>query len=141
VTSAAQTVYVIPDITVTGSTACGRPTCTGELIVTARYPESAFPTESVKHLRLYGGIRQSADGTPAEPDQLHLSGWPDHAVSNQDLGTVRYNVGYQFDVGTEGYQWKINYCTPDSEATDGIGLPGRHGCGNQAVSAAAPYLG
>jgi hypothetical protein len=141
VTSAAQTVYVIPDVTVTGSTACTRPTCKGDLIVTARFPPAAFATESVKRLRLYYGFRKSADGTPAGPDQLHLSGSPKTVVPNQDLGTMRYNVGYEFNVGTEGYQWKVNYCTPDSEATDGIGLPGRHGCGNQTVSAAAPYLG
>jgi hypothetical protein len=141
VTSAAQTVYVIPDVTVTGGTACRRPTCQGDLAVTARFPPAAFATESVKHLRLYGGLRKSAGGTPAGPDQLHLSGWANTAVPHRNLGTMRYNVGYQFNVGTEGYQWKINYCTPDTETKDGIGLPGHHGCGDQAVSAAAPYLG
>jgi hypothetical protein len=140
-TSAAATVYVIPDVTVTGSTACARPTCTGDLVVTARYPAAAFAAESLKHLRLYGGLRKSPDGTPAEPATLHLSGTANNAVPNPALDTVQYKVGYEFNVGTEGYQWKVNYCTPDTEARDGIGLPGQHGCGKPTVSSAAPYLG
>lgn len=140
-TSAPRTVYVIPDVTAT-TTKCSRPTCTGQVVVTARFPPSAFKTESVKHLLLYSGLRQSAGRTPAGPDKLRLEGWAATAVPDPDLSTMRYNVGFLFNVGpVEGYQWKINYCTPDTENADGIGLPGHHGCGDQVVSAAAPYLG
>lgn len=142
VTSAARAVYVIPDVTASGSTACGRPTCSGRLVVTARFPPAAFGTESRKHLGLYQGLRESASRTPAGPAKLRLYGWAGIAVSNPELHTLRYNVRYSFSIGpVEGYQWKINYCTPDTETRDGIGLPGHHGCGNQVVSAALPYLG
>jgi hypothetical protein len=140
-TSAPRTVYVIPDVTATAAK-CARPTCTGNVVVTARFPPSAFKTESVKRLWLYGGLRQSATSTPAGPVELRLEGWAKTAVPDPDLHTMRYNVPFLFNVGpVEGYQWKINYCTQDTETTDGIGLPGHHGCGRQAVAAAAPYLG
>jgi hypothetical protein len=140
-TSVPRTVYVIADVTAT-VTKCSRPTCTGTLVVTARFPPSAFKTESVKHLWLYGGLRQSAGSTPAGPDKLRLEGWARTAVPDPGLSTIRYNVGFQFSVGpVDGYQWKINYCTRDTEASDGIGLPGPHDCGDPVVSATAPYLG
>ena len=140
-TSAPRTVYVIPDVTATAAK-CSRPTCTGTVVVTARFPPSAFKTESVKRLWLYGGLRQSATSTPAGPVELRLEGWAKTAVPDPGLHTMRYNVPFLFNVGpVEGYQWKINYCTQDTEAADGLGLPGHHGCGRPAVPAAAPYLG
>jgi len=140
-TSAPRTVYVIPDVTATAAK-CSRPACTGHVVVTARFPPAAFKTESLKRLWLYGGLRQSATSTPAGPDELRLEGWAKTAVPDPGLHTMRYNVPFLFNVGpVDGYQWKINYCTQDTETADGVGLPGFHGCGRQAVTAAAPYLG
>jgi len=140
-TSGPQTVYVIPDVTVTGLK-CARPSCSGKLVITARFPAPAFGTESPKKLNVYQGIRESADSTPAEPDRLSLVGTAGHVVRDATKFTVQYTVRYGFNIGPgEGYQWKINYCTADTETADGIGLPGHHGCGDQMVSAAAPYLG
>jgi hypothetical protein len=142
-TSDPRTVYVIPDVTVTDSaTTCARPTCTGTLTVTARIPAAAFAAESAKRLELYSGLREAPDRTPAGPARLGLMAAARHLVLNSAQGTVRYTFGYSFNIGpTEGYQWKVNYCTADTEAADGIGLPGPHGCGDQVVSASAPYLG
>jgi hypothetical protein len=141
-TSDPRTVYVIPDVTVTRSATCSRPTCTGSLTVTAQYPAAAFARESAKHLELYSGLRTSADSTPAGPARLRLLAHARHRVLDAARGTVRYTFGYSFNIGrTQGYQWKINYCTADTEAADGIGLPGAHDCGKPVVSASAPYLG
>jgi hypothetical protein len=142
-TSDPRTVYVIPDVTVTDSaTTCARPTCTGSLTVTAQLPPAAFAAESAKHLELYSGLREATDRTPAGPARLRLMAEARHPALNSAQGTVRYTFGYTFNIGpTEGYQWKVNYCTADTEAADGIGLPGHHGCGDQVVSAGAPYLG
>jgi hypothetical protein len=140
-TSAPRTVYVIPQLLVSGSTACTRPLCTIHLTVTATYPPSAFPTESAKKFYLYGDFRHSATATPAVPAELRLSGSAAHSVRDAARDTVTYSVGAIYDIGTGGYQWKINYCTPDTESLDGIGLPGHHACGDPTVSATAPYLG
>jgi hypothetical protein len=142
-TSGPRTVYVIPDVTVTDSAAtCARPTCTGSLTVTARIPPAAFAAESAKHLELYSGLRTSPGSTPPGPARLRLMAHARHPVLDAGRGTVRYTFGYSFNIGlTQGYQWKVNYCTADTEAADGIGLPGGHGCGNQVVSAGAAYLG
>jgi hypothetical protein len=141
-TSATQAVYVTPYVTVTGGTTCPRPHCTGTLVITATYPPAAFATESAKPLRFYQGIRQSASIIPAAPQRLSLAVTARHDVTDQKHSTVRYHAGYEFNIGpVNGYQWKINYCTANTEAADGVGLPGHHGCGKQFVSATAPYLG
>jgi hypothetical protein len=142
-TSDPRTVYVIPDVTVTDSAStCARPTCAGTLTVTTLLPPAAFAAESAKHLELYSGLREAADRTPAAPARLRLMAAARHPVLNPAQGTVRYTFGYTFNIGpAEGYQWKVNYCTADTEAADGIGLPGPHGCGDPVVSASAPYLG
>jgi hypothetical protein len=141
VTSAASTVYVIPDITVTGLR-CTRPACSGQLIITSRIPPAAFTAESAKKLDVYRGLRELADRTPAEPATLTLSGTASRVVRDATKSTVQYTVRYGFKIGaTDGYQWKINYCTLDTESTDGVGLPGGHNCGDKTISTDLPYLG
>ena len=140
-TSAASTVYVIPDITVTGLT-CTRPACSGQLVITSRIPPDAFSAESAKKLDVYRGLRVRPDRTPAEPATLALSGTAARVVRDTAKSTVQYTVRYGFRIGaTDGYQWKINYCTPDTESTDGVGLPGGHNCGDKTISTDDPYLG
>jgi hypothetical protein len=141
-TSATQAVYVTPYVTVTGGTTCPRPHCIGTLVITATYPPAAFATEAAKPLRFYQGIQQSARVVPAAPRRLSLAVTARHNVTDPKHSTVRYHAGYDFNIGpVNGYQWKINYCTASTEALDGVGLPGRHGCGDPSVSATAPYLG
>jgi hypothetical protein len=140
-TSGPQTVYVIPDVTVAGLK-CARPSCSGQLVITAQFPPSAFGTESPKKLNVYQGFREAADRTPAEPDALSLAGPAQTVARDATKFTVQYTYRYGFNIGrANGYQWKINYCTQDTETRDGIGLPGDHGCGNKKVSTDAPYLG
>ncbi|HEY6481033.1 MAG TPA: hypothetical protein VIZ00_13455 [Streptosporangiaceae bacterium] len=140
-TSAASTVYVIPDITVTGLK-CTRPACSGQLVITSRIPPNAFSAESGKKLDVYRGLRVLAGRTPAEPATLKLSGTATPLVQDTTKSTVQYTVPYGFRIGaTDGYQWKINYCTPDTEGTDGVGLPGTHSCGDKAIRTDDPYLG
>jgi hypothetical protein len=141
VTSAASTVYVIPDITVAGLK-CTRPACSGRLVLTSRIPPAAFTAESAKKLDVYRGLRELADRTPAEPATLKLSGTASSVVRDAASSTVQYTVPYGFKIGaTDGYQWKINYCTLDTESTDGVGLPGGHNCGDKTISTQLPYLG
>ena len=39
------------------------------------------------------------------------------------------------------YDWQALTCSKDTEAADGIGLPGHHGCGDKTVPLQYSYLG
>ena len=45
------------------------------------------------------------------------------------------------DFGNDAYHWDWNACSKDTEAEDGIGLPGHHGCGDERILDSAPYVG
>jgi hypothetical protein len=139
--SGPRTVYVIPDVTTAGLT-CARPACSGQLVITAHVPPAAFGTESLKKLNVYTGLSTLVGSTPAEPDTLSLAGTARTVTRDAAKSTIQYSYRYGFSIGSaDGYQWRINYCTPDAETTDGIGLPGQHHCGDPTVSTADPYLG
>ena len=65
-------------------------------------------------------------------------------VGTQRLAADQFitTVSYSFSVGhNAAYTWAWNECLKDAVATDGIGLPGHHGCGDQQIASSAPYLG
>lgn len=58
------------------------------------------------------------------------------------FGTSRSSLPPVGSLGaSDGYAWNWNTCSKDTEAEDGIGLPGNHGCGSKSVPASAVYLG
>jgi hypothetical protein len=141
-TSAARTVYVTPSATVTGKRSCSRPVCHLKLRVTVKVPSSAYATETAKHWFLYSGLRLGSGRAPAPPKILKLShsataSKPQRLHPNQFVVTLRF----RFNIGNHAFRWRLNFCTRDSEATDGIGLPEHHRCGNEEISATRPYLG
>jgi hypothetical protein len=50
-------------------------------------------------------------------------------------------VPTEFHVGNEGYSFKYSFCVRDTLSTDGLGLPGHHGCGDSSVPVSTRYLG
>jgi len=51
-------------------------------------------------------------------------------------------VTFTFPIGKkDGYTWFWAACVQSSETTDGVGLPGGHGCGSKAIPAVHSYLG
>jgi hypothetical protein len=52
-----------------------------------------------------------------------------------------YTVHFAIRVGSESFHYVIGGCLQDSESRDGVGLPGRHGCGAKSLPAAARYVG
>jgi hypothetical protein len=50
-------------------------------------------------------------------------------------------VHYRFWVGDRGYFWMWTACAKDSEAADGLNLPGSHGCGRPGIGSKGYYLG
>ena len=51
-------------------------------------------------------------------------------------------IKFTFRIGNRGYFYEFNACQPDTEAKDGLNLPGHHGCGTlKEISSKRPYLG
>lgn len=140
--SPARTVYVTPHASVTGKRSCSRPVCHIKLRVWVKVPTLAYQTEAAKHWYLYSRLRLASVREPAAPKVLKLNrsasaSRPRKLHSFEFVVTIRYKFG----IGNRAYRWRVNFCTKDTEATDGIGLPGHHGCGNKWISATPAYLG
>jgi len=59
------------------------------------------------------------------------------------LGPRRYalTISFSFRVGNNDYNWAWLACARDTEAKDGLGLPGRHGCGAKLLRSTVQYVG
>jgi hypothetical protein len=135
-------VFVTPSAVVTGPRPCARPVCHLTFQVSVKVPAPAYATESAKHWFLYSRIRLSNGRPPRAPTVIELN----HAATASKPRRVHANeftvtLRFAFRIGDHAFRWRVNFCTRDSYATDGIGLPGHHGCGNRFVSATKPYLG
>jgi hypothetical protein len=75
-----------------------------------------------------GGTVSGGHGSTTKPKQL---------ASN----TFFFWVNYRFTIGSHSYYWLWPTCSEDSEATDGMGRPGSHGCGTKRISSHVNYLG
>lgn len=137
-------VYVTLAATLAPSTAetCGRPVCRQHYELYFRVPPSAAATERAKHRYTYFGLALSGVKEPAPPKVLKL-------VKSFDLGKVtavsageyKYSLIFSFRIDNDGYYFDWNLCTKDTESSDGVGLPGSHGCGLKDISADVAYLG
>ena len=122
---------------------CSRPVCHETLAVSVLVPASALSTESAKQLYPYFAVALSATKQPTMPQWLVLNAdaphfSAPHRISADEYG---YSVSFTFRVGNDGYAWNWNACANDTEAIDGLGLPGHHGCGAARVLGSAAYLG
>ncbi len=51
-------------------------------------------------------------------------------------------ITFTFRIGNDGYFYAFRACQRDTEAKDGLNLPGQHGCGTlKVISVKRPYLG
>jgi hypothetical protein len=62
-------------------------------------------------------------------------------ATRTSVGSFARTISWSFRIGNDGYNFLPGLCTKDTEATDGLGLPGHHGCGNSKISATVGYLG
>ncbi|HEY2507756.1 MAG TPA: hypothetical protein VGI58_14670 [Streptosporangiaceae bacterium] len=144
--SAARTVYVIARDAVVGSMSCaapGRPVCTVSFRVRVFVPASAYKLESGKAWYVYTGLRTSPTTEPPAPTSLTLNSGATVGKPLRISATVfRRQIQVSFPVGNDGFSFKINYCARDTEGRDGVGLPGKHGCGTlKTIAAGREYLG
>jgi hypothetical protein len=141
-TSGVKTVYVVPGGSLSGKTGCSRPVCHITLKVSVKVPISAYATEAAKHFYLYSRLFLAKHGEPAPPKLLELNSSAT-ASKPAKLHTYEFavTIRFTFRIGQDGYRWAVNFCTKDTAAKDGVGLPGSHGCGNKWISADPAYLG
>jgi len=144
--SPVRTVFVEALGSITGPRSCSRPArpvCHIRLRLFVNVPVSTYRTEAAKHWYLYAGLRLAPHRTPPAPRTLTLS--PTATASRpqrKHLYQFVITLRYRFRIGRhDGFSWRVNFCTRDSEAADGLGLPGHHGCGDKRISARTSYLG
>jgi TIR domain len=141
-TSRATTVYVIPKGITGSAQKCRRPVCHEEFHVRVLVPAEALATEMAQRWYPYFGLSHAPAQQPSTPQQLVLGGGgaqvsKPHRISNDEFG---FTVTFSFPVGKHPYAWNWTACTKPIEATDGIGLPGRNGCGSAHIRASAPGM-
>ena len=108
---------------------CGTgPTCKRRFAIDIVYPAAVAAREAAKPAYFYLGVRHGSQ-TPPAAVRLIGTGRQQHVSGN------RYRAGFTTSFSTIGafyYEWEI--CTKDSEAADGLGLPGHHHCGDRSIS-------
>jgi hypothetical protein len=108
-------------------------------------PPPALGTEISKRWYTYFGLNMSKTATPpAGPTVLQLDAGGARVGAPRRVSADEYavTVTFTFTIGKkDGYTWLWAACVPGSEAADGVGLPGAHGCGAKAIPAVHSYLG
>ncbi len=137
------TVYVGLYAETSSGTPCRRPVCRQTFRVLVFVPPAALATEIAKRWSPYLGLRLAAGKAPAAPAwQLLGAGAPrvsaPRRVSASEFG---FTVSFSFRIGTSAYAWNWSACAQDTEAENGLGLPGHHGCGDRRLPAAQAYTG
>jgi eukaryotic-like serine/threonine-protein kinase len=144
--SASQMLYVASSrtATVTSGGSCSPPTCQAAVTETILVPPSALQAELVKQWFWYFAVNLAATSQAPRPTLLRLGA--DDPVSTTparvSADEFKISVTFTFDYSAgSSWHWVAQGCTKDTEAQDGIGLPGSHGCGNATIPSPDPYLG
>src|SRR5580698_9978916 len=135
-TSAAQAIYVTRGFADNHFTqSCGHGRCTASYRFYVEIPASAYKSEFKKHWYLYFA---AAANQPATYPLTKSASAKNHKV----------NAGEFYALFT--FRWKtknpnLSTCLfgyiRNTESSNGIGLPGHHGCGNKKLSTTLPYVG
>jgi hypothetical protein len=139
-----RTVFVAYGGNVGKPAKCKRPVCTQHIWVRIEVPASAMSLEKAKPWFIYVGVRLGPPRRPASaPKWLKLDSKATFTQPQQvKPNRFRTKLTFSFRVGNHSVQWLWTACTRDTEASDGIGLPGSNGCGALTkVRANRSYLG
>jgi hypothetical protein len=106
-------------------------------------PPQALQAELATPLYPYFGLNLSAGKEPGPPHWLTLDAGGAHVTASHRISADEFGetVTFSFRIGNDAYYWDWNTCSRDTEAADGIGLPGHHGCGDERILDSATYLG
>jgi hypothetical protein len=141
--SAASTIYVVLSGANGKARRCSRPVCQEAFRITVPVPASALMTELSKRWYSYFAVALAPDKAPPAPKLLLLGAGHSRVSRSRRISATefRLTVTYSFRVGARAYDWSWNVCAKDTEAADGIGLPGHHGCGDKNLAASVSYAG
>lgn len=138
--SAAKTVYVVTNQSTKGGSVCSRPVCHESFRVTTRLPASAYTKEAGKKWYFYLGVKFSATGRPL-PKFMYLTKATITKARKVSATAFERTITFSFRIGNNGYHFLFAFCSKDTESTDGVNLPGHHGCGVKRISRTVRYLG
>jgi hypothetical protein len=105
-------------------------------------PPSVIRHYVSRHWDVYVGISRAANHVPGKPRYLYLDkkAWV-HKARKVSARQYERTLGFRFHIGKKAASWSVLACEKDQEAKDGVGLPGRHGCGDHKVRRTVRYLG
>ena len=140
VTSSVQTVYVTPGAF--GPAAhqkCSTKSCTYSYDLYFLVPASAYKVEAAKHQYLYQAVWYNRK----KPAAFFYLAKTARATGPIKINSREFEIKLTFYIPLHngGAHWTTVSCAKDDEPRDGIGLPGRHGCGNNRIRTDAIYIG
>jgi hypothetical protein len=143
--SITQTAYVVTNQVAFGFKSCNtrgnRPVCHQTLKIYTALPASAFKIESAKKWYFYFAVNLNPTHIPALPKTLVLDTSARISKAHRISATVfERTVTFTFRVNNDAYNSVFKFCSKDTESSDGVNMPGHHGCGAHRVSANG-YLG
>jgi serine/threonine protein kinase len=138
-------IYVATSMTRGTAQLCKRPACHETFTLNVYVPPVSLSSELSKRWYSYFGLNMSKSAKqPAGPTVLQLGAGNAKIGAPTKISADEYTVTVTFTFGVgkkDGFTWFWAACAQGSEATDGVGLPGTHGCGAKAIPAAHSYLG
>jgi hypothetical protein len=130
-------VYVTAKWTNASRGGCGAgSSCRRHFAADIVYPAATVRRERGKRAYFYFAVRYGSRTIPPSRIRLVKTGRQRH------IGGTRYRTGFTVSFSTPTayhYDWLI--CTKDTEAADGLGLPGHHHCGDRSLSHAVLVKG
>jgi hypothetical protein len=142
-TSPRQNLYVVGNGYYSGGKTCGGPACRETFHIHMVVPSSTLSVEMSKPVYPYFGITLSATNALPPPRWLYLNAGGASVSGARRISASEFEitVTYSFTIGDDGYYFGWNTCTKDTLSTDGLGLPGSHGCGAHRILRTVSYLG
>jgi hypothetical protein len=141
--SKVMTVYVAKGTPITQSRRCPRPNCVFVVHVKVLLPAQAMRAERTKKVYTYFAVNLSPSHIPPPPSLLKLGAGHPRVTRPRKISAGAYalSITFTFRIGNDAAHWGFNFCTKDTEAADGLGLPGHHRCGATRIPAGIYYLG
>jgi hypothetical protein len=138
------TVYVTARARASGGSPCGRPICHQAWHLHIFVPPSTLRTEMPKRWFVYFGLALSRLHEPPPPKILKLGAGNPQVSRPRKINRHEYavTIKFSFRIGKDRYFYSFFPCQRDTEAKDGLNLPGHHGCGTlHEIGSKRRYLG
>ena len=141
--SPAVTVYVVPWTESNNDQNCQRPVCHETFHMLVLVPAAALDTEMAKQWYPYFGLNLAPSKTPPAPKWMQLDKGAARVFGTHRISATEYGftITYSFRIDNDAYWWIWNACSQDTEAENGMGLPGHHSCGSSRLPASVAYTG